>query len=50
MSDALVGVIDARLKVGVGLLTAGGASPVDEACVGLEPWGLGAESLPVAVG
>ena len=27
-----------------------GASPVDKACVGLEPWGLGAESLPVAVG
>ena len=45
-----MGTANARLKVGVHLLTAGGASPVDETCVGLEPREPGAESLLVAVG
>ena len=52
VSNALAGMVDARLKLGVGLLTGGWGSPVDEVCAGhgLEPWGLDAESLLVAVG
>ena len=35
MSDALVGVVNARLKVGVGLLTAGGGAGGCGVCVWL---------------